>query len=514
MNPRLERGLPWIVAAVVLGLGFFVVDTLPVGAMRDDGMYVILAKSLATGHGYRWLHVPGAPPATHFPPGYPALLALLWLIVPSFPANVLVFKFVNAGFMAIAAAGMMIFLQRRCRLESPTAAAVAVAGAIGIPTLVLTTMVLSEPLFLALLIPGLLLAERVGDGEDSYVWLAALGATAGALTLVRSHGIAFVAAIALVLLMQRRFRDAALCTGIALVVLLPWQLWVHAHEGTLPAAMQGNYESYFTWLASGIETEGPVLLLRTVRRTATEMTAMFSTAVAFGMPPALRIVGLGGFALLLAVGFRRLWNAAPTTTIFLAMYTAMILVWPFPPARFVWGVWPLVFAVPALGALALWKWRPTSLHERTVRVCALAAGAFVAFGYARYTERGYQGQWWSSIPRSGASTVRDLVIWTRSHTRPTDVVMTNDEPLVYLYADRASVPATSFVVTDYFRPKSGIESQQVLRSMLAAYHVDVVAIVASDSLASAARSLSARQPPELVLRDRFANGIAFAPAPR
>src|SRR6266567_3317187 len=79
------RLTPWLVGAVVLVVGLSIIDTLPVGALLDDGMYVILAKSLATGHGFRWLNVPGMPPATHFPPGYPALLALVWLLVPSFP---------------------------------------------------------------------------------------------------------------------------------------------------------------------------------------------------------------------------------------------------------------------------------------------------------------------------------------------------------------------------------------------------------------------------------------------
>src|ERR1051325_3241314 len=87
---------PWmmtlLVGAAVLAVGVALVDGLPVGVTNDDGMYVILAKSLATGHGYRWLNLPGAPAATHFPPGYPAMLALLWLIAPRLPANVVLLK--------------------------------------------------------------------------------------------------------------------------------------------------------------------------------------------------------------------------------------------------------------------------------------------------------------------------------------------------------------------------------------------------------------------------------------
>ena len=33
------------------------------------------------------INMPGAPHATHFPPGYPLLLAALWKLLPSFPDN-------------------------------------------------------------------------------------------------------------------------------------------------------------------------------------------------------------------------------------------------------------------------------------------------------------------------------------------------------------------------------------------------------------------------------------------
>ena len=40
----------------------------------------ILARALAEGDGYRFTQMPGAPRATHYPPGYPLFLAALWTI--------------------------------------------------------------------------------------------------------------------------------------------------------------------------------------------------------------------------------------------------------------------------------------------------------------------------------------------------------------------------------------------------------------------------------------------------
>src|SRR5205085_5084384 len=99
-----ESRMPLLAAALALVAGIFAVDTLPIGGFYDDAFYVILAKSLATGHGYRNLNLPGAPFATHYPPGYPLLLAVLWWLGPAFPANLVLFKVANALFLGIAAA--------------------------------------------------------------------------------------------------------------------------------------------------------------------------------------------------------------------------------------------------------------------------------------------------------------------------------------------------------------------------------------------------------------------------
>ena len=46
----------------------------------DNAGYIILGQALLQGEGYTNIHIPGSPPASHFPPGYPALLALLWFL--------------------------------------------------------------------------------------------------------------------------------------------------------------------------------------------------------------------------------------------------------------------------------------------------------------------------------------------------------------------------------------------------------------------------------------------------
>ena len=111
---------------------------------QDDGLYTVLAKSLATGHGYRFLNLPGAPNAIHYPPLYPAFLALLWKTWPDFPSNVVLFKFANAALTGLAAYFAFRFARARVGLGLAGATIATIAFTACAPVILLTVMVLSE----------------------------------------------------------------------------------------------------------------------------------------------------------------------------------------------------------------------------------------------------------------------------------------------------------------------------------------------------------------------------------
>ena len=202
-NERLERMAPFVLAVLAMAAIVMSIEPFPVGVFQDDGVYTVLAKSLATGQGYRYLHLPEAPNATHFPPVYPLFLAGLWKLVPSFPANVTLFKFANAGFIGLTAVLAWVFARRWLRMGQ-WAAAISVAGFTACaPVVLLSVMVMSEPLFLAALFPVLMAGERAarsGSRRDALI----AGAAGGALALVRTLGIVVIPATALVLAWRRR----------------------------------------------------------------------------------------------------------------------------------------------------------------------------------------------------------------------------------------------------------------------------------------------------------------------
>jgi hypothetical protein len=171
-DDRSERLIPFVLAALSIVAVVMSIEPFPVGVFQDDGIYTVLAKSLATGQGFRYLHLPNAPNATHFPPVYPFFLAGLWKLFPAFPGNVTIFKFANAGFIALTALLAWRFARRNLGMGQWTAAVSVGAFTACAPVVFLSVMVLSEPMFLAALFPVLMACDRAaksGNTRDALV---------------------------------------------------------------------------------------------------------------------------------------------------------------------------------------------------------------------------------------------------------------------------------------------------------------------------------------------------------
>jgi hypothetical protein len=509
------RPVSWRIAIIVVGAlalaaGLAVVDRLPVGAFHDDAMYVILAKSIATGQGYRYLNLPGAPGATHFPPGYPALLAAMWRLAPGFPANLVLFKALNAIFLC-ASAVLVTRLARERLGSAPWALSVGFLTAVSVPLLVLGTMVLSEPLFLALLLLALLVGERLVERPSARAALG-LGLLIGLLTLVRTHGIVVLPAILLPVALRRRWRECALLLGGAVIVVLPWQLWSASNAGLLPAPLAGNYGSYVGWWLRGLRETGMSMIPATVARTVPETSAMLTALFSPWRSALAHLVTTVSLVALLVTGALVLRRRAPVVLCFLVGYAAIVMLWPFPPSRFVWGVWPLLlFMLCAAG----WRLTSSPFSRRPyLRVVLAGMLCWVAVGYASYEVRAVRGKWWASISRAAGRRIGPAVEWTLTHTAPADVVASDDEGSVYLYTGRRAVPVASFTTGHYLTDRSAItEANEGLVPLLVAYPIRVV-LVGSSRTFDAAQSLAAGPRPLLSLRQQFDGGAAFTVLPQ
>ena len=494
-----------VIAAAILAIGPW-----PVGVFYDDGIYLILGKALATGEGLRYLNLPGHPAATHYPPGYPALLAVLWKMAPQFPENVIVFKLANAVLLALACAGLTHLAITRMRLAPLVAVSVVLAFGISIPVLSMSGVLFSEPMFLALLAPTLVLSERAVDDENanaSHLILA--GVLCGLLTLVRTVGIAAVVAALVVLAVRRRKGALMTFAAAAATVFLPWQLWVTAHTSEVPAMLEGSYGSYLGWFVDAFRERGAGFAMAVAWHNALEIGRPIGTMFSPSAQASIRLPLTAMMFAAFAFGLLRTAKRAPVCAGFIVGYLGIVLLWPYVPDRFLWGVWPLLGLITAAGAVAVFEHRRQQIAWRAGRVALLALLAVCGVSYVGYNVRGYRGRWWESAQKSSADATRPLVRWTLANTRPTDVVATDGDPLVHLYTGRLAVPPISWKASEYLEPQQTPEAMSNARSIIDQFGVSYVLLGNRHSpAANAVQALSSATPPALALTQVLPEGGA------
>src|SRR5206468_5588963 len=135
---------PVLAAALVSAVAASIVAPYPVGIFHDDGVYLVLAKAIAGGSGYRYLHIPGAPFATHYPPVYPLFLALLLKVAGPFPQSMTLLLLANAALLGLVAWGSARFAIRQLGWPSVAATGFALVGALSLPLIQLATLIMSE----------------------------------------------------------------------------------------------------------------------------------------------------------------------------------------------------------------------------------------------------------------------------------------------------------------------------------------------------------------------------------
>jgi len=480
---------PLLAAALVSAVAASIVAPYPVGIFHDDGVYLVLAKAIAGGSGYRYLHIPGAPFATHYPPAYPLFLALLSKLAPPFPQSMSLLLLANAALLGLVAWGSARFAIRQLGWPSIAATGFALVGALSLPLIQLATLIMSEVMFLALLFPLLLAAEQRAVEQQDWRRDAALGAAAGTLALVRAQGIVLVFALVFVFAMRREWRRGAFMLLGAALVLMPWQLWIALHDAGLPAALRGSYGSYVGWLVEGVSQGGASFVVRTVGRNVSECTAILADRFAPWSIGRLRWIPIGLTISLLALGATRLSRRAPITTAFLGGYVIVTLAWPYAPWRFVWGIWPFVLLLAVEGALAIVHWTPGRPLGVAVRHAMRAALLFVGLGVARAEVLAYRDRAWAEPVRNATRRIAPAMRWISQHTQPRDIVIADAEPLVYLFTQRPTLPPVAFTAAEYLSPRSIAADATSLRELVGRYPARYLVTVVPSTIA-AARTLT------------------------
>ena len=230
---RVRAGLG-AVAAAVLAVYVLRLDSAA-GLFVDDAWYIVLAKSLWQGDGFRLISSAVSPIMPAVPPGFPLILAPVFGIVDHFPANVVVFKTVSIVVMCGVVAATYSYLVRYQSAPMAVAATTAVITAL-MPAFVFlaTSTVMSEIVFTFAQLCLVLTIERSARvrGDRLTGAAAVSGLLGGATLLVRAAGVAPVAAAAIFLWRRRGMYAALTFIVVAASCYAPWIWYATANSDT------------------------------------------------------------------------------------------------------------------------------------------------------------------------------------------------------------------------------------------------------------------------------------------
>ena len=420
--------------------------TMPhLGLHQDDALYLVGAKSLAEGHGYRIDSLPGAPFQTKYPPLLPLLLAPLWKFGPGFPANLKLATLAAWWLLPV----FLLAVRAMCRQLgfSPRETWLLTLAAAWHPLVcLLSTAILSDLLFVALLMACLLLAERALDpGAHARLALAA-GLVAGMACLTRTVGLPLALTAPLCFYRRGQGRKALLFLGGMLPAAGGWQAWSAMHQLHSRDPVLLYYTSYLGMERVIVHPENLPLVLW---HNGDALLRSFGKLLAFDVALAQnvhleRILGVAAIAGAVRLARRTGRLQYPAA----AMGIALLLLGHHFTAdeRLSLPVYPLILMgfwteAKNLAVALRTTWNRRKVADRAVTVAAAAALAGLAgFGAATYAIGDAV-----FLPKLFTACQKDLQTrlpaydWIRGHTAPDSTFYAYDDPALYLYTGRRAL---------------------------------------------------------------------------
>jgi hypothetical protein len=442
------------------------------GMMVDDAWYMILAKALAEGEGYRLLNAPGGVfILPMYPPGFPFLLSLVFRAGPHFPDNVILLKIVSIAAMLGVSHVSYLYLHRLRQLPAPVAALAAIAIALT-PSFVFlaTSTVMSECVFTLALLVTIVLAHKAVEPRSRRPLLQIVGvAVVAAVTMfVRSVGIAVVVAIFLYLLKERLWNRAAIFAAVVTMCFLPWLMYSRAYAATAEqkqthrGAILYSYGEQFWMRWAGSASTGRITITDLRDRVRNNVIDIAARGMGGIFAPALlrgpdesgeelltiggtigwTFVGMGNMpanmavscvlAAIVLVGFVRTVRRGTTPAEFLVPISLLITVlWPWLTFRFVVPLTPFLFLYFVNGL-------PAAADFRIARVALLTIAGLHLYDHAGYimqarSDRAAIDWIWRF------DEARDSIQWMEQHVEKHAVIATTNPALVHLHTNHATI---------------------------------------------------------------------------
>jgi len=468
------KGIALLLLLIPLPIYFFRLDHVA-GLIVDDAWYVLLARGLAAGAGYRLTNAPFETAVLPmYPPGFPALLSGVFWIDPAFPHNVWMLKAVSIAAMLATAPLSYAYLHRYRHFHWGVAACGALLVATT-PALVFaaTSTTMSEPVFTLAQLGAVFAAHRSMERSDGHAWRwVLLAAIVGAAAFfIRSTGIAALIAVLASYAVHRQWKRACGYAAIVAICVLPWLLYSQTRKPTEPQQQlhRGNimysYQEQFWMHWAGSPSSGRATAADLPGRVGRNFVDVFGRGIGgLFVPVFLRgpdesgeeLIAIGG-----SVGwtFVGLGNSVPHMAISFTL--AAMLAWGFVctvrrkltvaeilvPLSLVvtlaWPWWSFRFLVPLMPFLVVYAARAaSSLPAAGARIVLLTLVGLNLYDHAGYIHLRRSSP--SSIDWLNQSDEAEKTLkWMSSHLEPGGLVATTNPPLVHMWTGHKSVTLDS-----------------------------------------------------------------------
>jgi len=428
----------WRIGILVAGAALMAILSFDpkIDTWGDNAFFIILGRSIASGHGMRDISQPNAPSAG-YAFGFPAMLALIeWLS----PESHLAHKLLIVGWFLFAIP--LLYLLARDALGSGPALWTAALTASNPFMLLWSNQVMTEMPFLSVSLLALLLLGRTvakGDRPSDPLFIGSLAAILTAMTL-RSAGLVLALAAPLAIIIRRRYR----LLGVILLLL------VAAMAGAVLAGygpVLWSYVPRFIGPSQG-GPGGAAVFQNLLGRGKANLWHQFFINIPImiipfpgGWLPVWMVVGLRVLALLvlplLVVGLAWMLRRREPWAGYAVLYLLAILIWQpgLAITRALIPVLPFLILSVVAGAMSILAWSRPRWPKASIWLwssllgLALMANLWGSLDFAR-TFREYSPAWKSYFQAAA---------WIQQYTAPDSIIAARKPSLIYLASKRTSI---------------------------------------------------------------------------
>jgi hypothetical protein len=356
----------------------------------DEGVYVVLAKALASRAGYVHESLPGSPPETKYPPVLPLLLAVVWGLFSDFPQNLIILRTV-----ILISSGLFLYIAFMYLRNEFKFGGLEVTGALLMvalhPVYVnFSSLIASEVPFALFSLASLYCYSLfTSSGRLAYFVHALALAIIAAFT--RTLGFVLLIALAVHLIGNRRFRLGIVASFFTVFGGLLWGVW--SKRGRLayvdyPSQIAINYLDYFGYLNQTDWIYQLHIML------PVNFSALIKYWTSFVFPWEGYVLGMPAVIVLATYFYGRgQLRQGAVHDIYFLLTIVVIMCWPWPISdRFLLTVSPFIISFAFIGIRHLMHLslghlmaaeKVTRLYEVCIFLVAVSATAY-NLNYARY----------------------------------------------------------------------------------------------------------------------------------